>query len=49
MFTNKKGPFRVLTFLQEGFMSVTPLNKLADSAVRVFFLNGGDNHAAPSK
>ena len=27
-------------------MSVTPQNKLADRAVRVFFLNGGDNHAS---
>ena len=32
LFTNKKGPFRVLPFLQEGFMSVTPQNKLADRA-----------------
>ena len=46
LFTNKKGLFRVLPFLQEGFMSVTPQNKLADRAVRVFFLNGGDNHAS---
>ena len=30
MFTNKKGLFRVLPFLQEDFMSVTPQNKLAD-------------------
>ena len=45
MFTNKKGPFRVLPFLQEGFMSVTPQNKLADRAIRVVFPNGGDNHA----
>ena len=27
-------------------MSVTPQNKLADRAVRVFFVNGGDNHAS---
>ena len=27
-------------------MSVTPLNKLENRAVRVFFLNGGDNHAS---
>ena len=33
MFTNKKGPFRVLPCLQEGFMSVPPQNKLADRAV----------------
>ena len=46
LFTNKKGPFRVLPFLQEGFKSVTPQNKLVDRAVRVFFLNGGDNHAS---
>ena len=46
MFTNKTGPFRVLPFLQEGFMSVSPQNKLADRAVRVFFLNDGDNHAS---
>ena len=46
LFTKKKGPFRVLPFLQEGFMSVTPLNKLENRAVRVFFLNGGDNHAS---
>ena len=46
LFTNMKGPFRVLPFLQVGFMSVTPQNKLADRAVRVFFLNGGDNHAS---
>ena len=26
LFTNKNGPFRVLPFLQEGFMSVTPQN-----------------------
>ena len=36
----------MLPFLQEGFMSVTPLNKLENRAVRVFFLNGGDNHAS---
>ena len=30
LFTNKKGPFRVLPFLQEGFISVTPHNKLTD-------------------
>ena len=46
VFTDKKGPFRVLPFLQEGFMSVTPLNKLENRAIRVFFLNGGDNHAS---
>ena len=46
VFTNKKGPFRVLPFLLEGFMNVVPHNKLADRAVRVFFLNGGDNHAS---
>ena len=37
LFTKKKGPFRVLPFLQEGFMSVTPLNKPENRAVRVFF------------
>ena len=36
----------MLPFLQEGFMSETPQNKLADRAVRVFFLTGGDNHAS---
>ena len=46
LFTKMKEPFRVLPFLQEGFMSVTPLNKLENRAVRVFFLNGGDNHAS---
>ena len=46
LFTKKRGPFRVLPFLQEGFMSVTPLNKLENRAVRVFFLNCGDNHAS---
>ena len=33
LFTKTKGPFRVLPFLQEGFMSVTPLNKLENRAV----------------
>ena len=46
LFTNKKWPFRVLSFPLEGFMSVTPQNKLAERAVRVFFLNGDDNHAS---
>ena len=32
LFTDTKGPFRVLPFLQEDFMSVTPQNKLADRA-----------------
>ena len=38
LFTNKKGPFRVLPFLQESFMGVTAQNKLADRAVRVLSL-----------
>ena len=46
IFTNKTGPLRVLPFLPEGFMSVTQQNKLAGRAVRLFFLNGSDNHAS---
>ena len=50
MFTNKKGPFRVLPFLQEGFMRVTPQNNLADRAVRVFFLTAATTTPpAPSR
>ena len=46
LISNKKGAFRVLHFLQEGFMSVTPQNKMGNRAVRVFFFNGGDNHVS---
>eukprot|EP00903_Cladosiphon_okamuranus_P019793 g18195.t1 len=44
VFTERKGPFRMLSFFQRGLMWIRRTHRLGDEATEVFYLNSGDHH-----